>query len=232
MVSTKVLSEMQTKTNEKSHMLSTKGSRSKDSIGETSKQNKKEHQIHLETRDGDLMKQDCVPKPSMDPHDLEHLRIRMQHKIAFEKMKGRMPRRISTEDDDIFTMFRWSSEKLEDADTTDMSILSSFSSTREHAHLVPKRPFSPTRKAKLQEKLFEARDGESRTSNGVPKPPLDVQDLEHLRIWLVQQKQAFENIRIRTPRRTSTDDDDMFTMFRWSRDEFEDEEIMTPRRSE
>ena len=57
------------------------------------------------------------------------------------------------------------------------------------------------------------------------KPSLDSRHLELIGIWMLQQKEAVENIRVRTPRRTSADDDAMFKMFRWSINEFEDEKV-------
>ena len=97
-----------------------------------------------------------MKKPSMDPQALELLRIRVQQTTAFEKMKARVHRRVSTEDDDIFTMFSWPSETLENADTTDVSIQSKnlFSSleslemqlrTRGNSRFVPTRTFPNTK---------------------------------------------------------------------------------------
>lgn len=217
-----------------------------------SKQKKTTEEIYGVTRNCKSMKPDGVSKPSIAPRVLERLSTRQHQKSAHETMKARAPRRNFADDDAFLTMFRWSSVKLEDTDGTLKGSISKTSMRsveslepqpciRENASLAPTRRFSPTRKAIPEGdpcNQFEA-NGESRKLDSVPKPSLESQDLKMLRMCLLQQKIAFESsIRLRTPRRTSTDDDDTFTMFRWSNDELDDEEIlenlknMAPRRSE
>jgi hypothetical protein len=263
-VFSKGLSSTQTLTKTKSHQSSTGGSRTKDSKRseewlerrcsgtEKSKQKKTTEEIYGVTRNCKSMKPDGVSKPSIAPRALERLSTRQHQKSALETMKARAPRRNFADDDAFLTMFRWSSVKLEDTDGTLKGSISKTSMRsveslepqpciRGNASLALTRRFSPARKATPEGdpcNQFEA-NGESRKLDSVPKPSLESQDLKMLRMCLLQQKIAFESsIRLRTPRRTSTDDDDMFTMFRWSNDELDDEEIlenlknMAPRRSE
>lgn len=72
------------------------------------KRTKREHQKQRESR-----KVDGVPTPLTDAVQLDRLH-RKQQRNAFEKMKAWARRCSSLEDDDMFTMFRWSINVLDD----------------------------------------------------------------------------------------------------------------------
>lgn len=73
-------------------------------------QAKRERQKQCESRTSD-----GVPTPSREPHELDCLHVQLQQQSALEKMKAwACSGPVSMEDDDMFTMFRWSSNVLDD----------------------------------------------------------------------------------------------------------------------
>jgi hypothetical protein len=91
-------------------------------MGRTGSSNRKARQrhrvspqelIHTQRNDGERSKAEVGHEHTICPQDLALIHIQMQHKAGLKRVKLRVPRRASMEDDDMFTMFLWSAKTMD-----------------------------------------------------------------------------------------------------------------------
>ena len=69
--------------------------------------------IQMQQNDGERSKAEVGHENAICPEDLARIHIQTQQKAALKRLKSRVPRRVSMEDDDMFTMFLWSAKTMD-----------------------------------------------------------------------------------------------------------------------
>ena len=68
--------------------------------------------IQMQQHDGKRSKTEVEHENKICLHDLARIHIQTQQKAALKRVKSRVPRRVSMEDDDVFTMFLWTTKTM------------------------------------------------------------------------------------------------------------------------
>ena len=69
--------------------------------------------IQMQQHDGKRSKTEVGHENNLCPHDLARIHIQTQQKAALKRVKSRVPKRVSMEDDDMFTMFLWTTKTMD-----------------------------------------------------------------------------------------------------------------------